>query len=1143
MNKIVSIRYMIPLMLLLSVVLTSVMSEQYLSPRAKAAVEEEIVDDIKQIMSLLKNSTEVFIHQGNVDAIAGQLELLQDDKNVKLAVLASESGNILISGSRVLNGKSVNQGWSSFDYVNTIKEITDKNREIIRRFNKNISAIYAIGSLQEKGHEYYLIVEKNIESKLLQSQKKLTYEVVSFAGTALLLSIGLILLFHYMITRPIQYLSNLSMSLLADSDSTDFNKNKKSEFSRIEYTLRKMADELENYNHDNGKDGIISDKNRSLTSFGRWTLDVNSFEICSVDNVGFISALDSKVKDLDGFINIVHPDDRQMVRENIDNCINRARRFGIKHRIIKPDGQIRWVQETGDLVCDENNKARYMPVIVQDISEQMLLETHMLNTLRELNFQKYSMDLHAIIATTDTSGVITDVNDKFVEISGYSRQELIGQTHRIVNSGYHSDEFFADLWETISSGKPWEGDICNKNKKGELYWVHTTITPHLDDQGKPDSYTSIRTEITELKQMVEQLDLQASALESVSDGIVITDSNGYIKWVNHAYTRMTGFDYNEVVGRKPEIANFADTNGGHYNKVWDSLLSSEAWCAELWNKRKDGSIYLEEERITPVRNKDQKITYFVSVKRDITDRKKIENELSQFKETLDETLDCVFIFDPQTLLFTYANQGAMNQVGYSSDELMKLRPFDIKPEINEQQFRDRIRPLIEGEKQSITFDTVHMHKDGHKIPVEVFLQYIVPENDSPRFVAIVRDITTRQQLQRQLQQAQKMEAVGQLTGGIAHDFNNILASVLGYAELAREELKQYDNNQIESFLNEIYNSGIRAKDLVEQMLAFSRGSNKMYKLQSVSKLVNESLKMLGSILPSSIEIDCQIPDEEFFINTDPVQIHQLVMNLCINARDAMEGQGKIGIHLSRLDDAVFECNGCHEKLRGNYIRLLISDTGCGIDAEHIQRIFDPFYTTKEAGHGSGMGLSMVHRIMHDHSGHVIVDSEINKGTRFSLMFPALEYCQYDDSISEKNSEISEDSLASHESKILIVDDEMSVGKFIGEVFNQQGYQTIIETSSEKAFSMLNQNPDAFDLLVTDQTMPGMTGMELAQSIKDIRPDLPVILCSGYNDDIVEEKANLTGVSAFISKPIDTRKILSTTRKLLSNRDYVSPNVS
>ena len=387
-------------------------------------------------------------------------------------------------------------------------------------------------------------------------------------------------------------------------------------------------------------------------------------------------------------------------------------------------------------------------------------------------------------------------------------------------------------------------------------------------------------------------------------------------------------------------------------------------------------------------------------------------------------------------------------------------------------------------------------------------------------------------LQIQLQQAQKMEAIGQLTGGIAHDFNNILASMLGFTELCTLRANEIGDDAIKRYLNEISKSGERARDLVAQMLTFSREGQAGSSPLQLEPIINDSITMLEHIVPSNIKLHIDIDAGLPAVMSNPVQVHQLLMNLCINARDAIENNGTIDISLKRIKANERKCSSCHDQLKGEYIDLSVKDSGNGIDQKTLERIFDPFFTTKAVGKGTGMGLSVVHGIMHEHGGHIQVDSSTDQGTTFHLMFlPAEEQTTAIQDTAGKPESITGKQIKGH---ALIVDDELSVATLIKELLGSAGCEATIETDSQKACTMILQQPDRFDLLITDQTMPNMTGMELIKEVFTVRPNLPVILCSGYSDQINEDSAKTIGIQNYMNKPLNIHDFLNKVGSLLQS---------
>ncbi len=895
------------------------------------------------------------------------------------------------------------------------------------------------------------------------------------------------------------------------------------------------------------------------------------------------------------------------------------------------------------------------------------------------------LDEHAVVSITDVSGKITYVNDKFCEISGYHREELLGRNHRIVKSTAHSGGFFRDMWRTIVNGDTWQGMIENRTKAGASYWVQTTIMPLLNEKGKPEQYISIRT--------------------------------------------------------------------------------------------------------------------------DVSDRIRAQKGLAHFKHILDQTLDCVFLFDSRTLRFMYVNLGAVEQVGYTESELLVMTPLDIKAEFDESRFRETIAPLINNERDHLTLEATHVAKSGKHIPVEIFLQYFPEGPDHGQCIAIVRDVSERQRINRALesltvtassqhvfhdisrsvsqtlgyrwagvgqfidgekrvemlgfwdtdheaelfsydlagtpcaelcrdhtsliipdrvserypdddmlrdlgavcyrgerllgtegegigilftlddnpcvesstdrallrvaaeraalelqrvaaetalatrntelfemlnrisdgffsltadwhitylnqaasvmfgtswdevrgeviwdvlpevgsfffkplhqamktqslvrtegfyspmsrwfslhiypspegmsvylqdvtehrdvqeerrrmdermQQAHKMEAVGQLTAGIAHDFNNILASIMGYTDLAMTRCVGEGQEKLEEYLGQVYRAGERARDLIQQMLTFSRSGDSQAKPLDPVPLVKETLKMLTATLPASIHLKFDRFAEELpKIRAEPVQLQQLIMNLCINARDAMHGKGELTVGLGFRRHAGDECASCHDSISGDYVELVVSDTGQGMDSHTLTHLFEPFFTTKEVGDGTGLGLSMVHGIMHDGHGHIRVDSAIGKGTSFRLLFEPVES---DGKVLSENSATEVPAAGGEGQHILIVDDEKAILGFMQAWLSQAGYDIRTFADSRQALSYLQQHPEQVDLVITDQTMPAMTGMELAVEILELRPGLPIILCSGCSEQVDKEAARAVGIRSFFNKPYDRGPMLARIHELLS----------
>lgn len=397
-------------------------------------------------------------------------------------------------------------------------------------------------------------------------------------------------------------------------------------------------------------------------------------------------------------------------------------------------------------------------------------------------------------------------------------------------------------------------------------------------------------------------------------------------------------------------------------------------------------------------------------------------------------------------------------------------------------------------------------------------------------VCTAHDITERKRMEKEkkklearLRQAQKMEAIGTLAGGIAHDFNNILFPILGYSEMLMNDAP--DNSDLKRDLSIIFNGTKRARDLVKQILAFSRQREYDLKPIKVHLVVKEALKLIRSSIPATIDIMQNIIDCEL-VMADYTQIHQVAINLLTNAYHAMEKKGgKLKVTLKEVDLRVDDLKGMPP---GTYVRLTVSDTGIGMDQSTIDRIFDPYFTTKKEGKGTGLGLAVVHGIIKSHGGHISVYSEPGKGSEFHFYLPVIKAQQ-------ETKQIEIQPIKKSNERILVVDDEKMVVEIQQKMLKRLGYDVTSCTSSVEALKAFQANPDNFDLIITDMTMPNMTGDQLAQKIMEIRTDIPIILCSGFSEKMSNEKAKSLGIKKFLMKPVLIKDLSITIRRALDNK--------
>jgi len=507
--------------------------------------------------------------------------------------------------------------------------------------------------------------------------------------------------------------------------------------------------------------------------------------------------------------------------------------------------------------------------------------------------------------------------------------------------------------------------------------------------------------------LVRQIN-QASArfrdfADTASDWYWETDQRYAITYVSDRYLELLGVSREGVIGQPlnklmgsmaNEYADVSsrsdDLNGGTGDRkvYWKSLSTIKDRVGNEHYITISGKPYVDEHGT---------VLGFRGTGSDITSQMKAEKSYKAFKNTLDRVLDCVFMFDPETLKFTYVNQGAIEHVRYTYDELMKMTPIDLQPEFNEEMFRMILDPMISGEKTVEKFETVHRTKNGVSVPVEIFLQYVSSRDEKPQFVSIVRDITERQRadeeraaVEQALNDSQKMEALGHLSGGMAHEFNNMLVPIIGLTELTISSLPE-DSDEHEN-LEIALDAAMRARELIEQILLFSRSEGRTLEPVDFAKLISQGIKILRASLPTQVIVaDDLSQGEGTQVICEPTEINQILMNLGKNAADAIgEKGGHIMIKLDTVDLHEKRAARIYGVTPGTYAKFEVRDDGCGMSRETQMKIFNPFYTTKEVGSGTGMGLSMVHGLVKNYGGAVHVRSALGKGTTFEVLLPSYD---------------------------------------------------------------------------------------------------------------------------------------------------------
>jgi len=414
------------------------------------------------------------------------------------------------------------------------------------------------------------------------------------------------------------------------------------------------------------------------------------------------------------------------------------------------------------------------------------------------------------------------------------------------------------------------------------------------------------------------------------------------------------------------------------------------------------------------------------------------------------------------------------------------------------------------------------------------LNKTLEERINTRTSMLREELEQRQLLEKQLQQAQKLESLGQLTGGIAHDFNNMLSSISGYSQLITTMRAYKEDEKLANYIDQVLKASNRAAELVKQMLIFSRTEGNIDIKENISalSLIQETEKFLRPIIPSSIDVVVESCDINPLVNINPAMINQVLMNLCLNAKDAMESSnGTLGMSVNLEEFNQQYCASCHHDFSGKFVEIKISDTGSGIEKNILGRLFDPFFSTKEVGKGTGMGLSMVHGLVHQHGGHVLIHTTPGAGTEISVLLPEAK-----GQLDTIEVIIAEDNIRKtiKDKTVLIVDDELAIIGFLGELLKSYGLNVILMSDSQKALDVFREKSADIDLVITDQTMPNLTGVQLSQEILNLSPSMPIIMCTGYSEHIDKEGALAMNIRDFIEKPVGADEMVRAIANVFSS---------
>jgi PAS domain S-box-containing protein len=802
----------------------------------------------------------------------------------------------------------------------------------------------------------------------------------------------------------------------------------------------------------------------------------------------------------------------------------------------RKDGELRWWSVNATALPD----ATFLAHVV-DVTERRQGEE------ARAIFRQLLDDAEHIVVFKDTQLRYVLVNRAYTTLTGKGIAEVTGKTDVEAFSGLSTPEQIEVYMEAdrralaLSPGQSLTVEEATLAADGSVRTYLTKKFPVYSEDGRLLGSGTMTSEITEIKRAQQQLqasiDMLGTVMDAIPADIYVMEPGTYkILYMNKAMQQRFG---EEIIGRP----------------CWQVLRHDSGPCSccrlPLLLSGSEGETATWEE-LNPVTgrifvNIDTMITWpdgrrvKLQVASDVSELRHVEAAVAASREELRQVIDLVphFIFakdlDGCYLLVnrTLAEAYRMTvtemtgrfdrDILLDRDEVERLRRVDREVIASGELRHTEAVITLPGEQSPRYYSSVRVPFSifGSKRPAVLGVSVDITEHK--------RDEEEKRLLTSQLHQAQKMEAIGTLAGGIAHDFNNILGAIIGYAEMLREDSPVGSSAYTDS--DQVLKAGMRAKELVKQILAFSRQSAFERVVLQPASIVAEAVKLLRASLPATIIIDQDLEADCGLVLADPTHIHQIVMNLCTNAFHAMEGSGgTLGVHLRRitLREAIRADVG--QPQPGDYVCLSIKDSGSGIIPEVRERIFDPYFTTKEVGKGTGLGLSTVHGIVEAHGGAIVCESVLGQGTTFHVYLPEVEAV-------EAAASARRDIAEAGGEHILLVDDEEILADLVKSMLERSGYRVTAKTGSLEALAVFQNHPESFDLVITDQTMPGMTGIDLARRLLQLRPGLPIILCTGYSSYLSEERARAMGITGFAMKPLVRKEIVALIQQVLERKVF------
>lgn len=801
-------------------------------------------------------------------------------------------------------------------------------------------------------------------------------------------------------------------------------------------------------------------------------------------------------------------------------------------RIERRDGTIRWISVKGFPTYDDEGDLSSVTGIAEDVTVRKQYEIEL--SERESKYRMLVEHAEDLVVKFDTDGHLLFVSPSYCRTFGKSEHQLLGKafmpllheedqaaTNEAMKGLYYPPfRVYLEQRTMTMQGWRWFG------------WSDSSI---LDEQQQVIEIIGVGRDITQQKQaefaLRESETRYRELVDNMSDGVAVYQrigetENFLITNLNHAAERMAGYTKEEVIGQQVDHIFPGVREMG--------LLDSIRQVATEGNPQRRPVCSYRDQRI------ELWLEYYiyklpsgevVAVFRDVTAEQHAIDALKRSEEkfrSLFEDLSIGLVIADQNGVTQETNKSFAQMFGVDREQMIGRSLQELLAVESPAETADRLADLVNGRLEDYSFQASYNLADERKLTANIAICALYDDKQQRAFLyGIAEDVTVvelaraeRDRLQRERMRTYRLEALGRLAGGIAHDFNNILGAISGFIELALMRLGRVEPKQIIGYLEQSQKSSARAIELVKQLRDFSRApENRASTPQDFGQLITNSMEIIRSLLPSSISFDIHLAEQPFRVACDPGQVEQVLLNLCISARDAMDGQGKILVSLDSYHAEGERCVICSERVKGAWVSLLVQDSGKGITHADMERIFEPFYTIEGREKSGGLELSIVHAIVAGYNGHILVESDPEVGTSFRILFPP-----YVDEVealgaTETEQASSESALLAPGSRVLLVDDEASLRQLLKEALVGDGYEVEVCTDGSRAWELLRNRAHNFDLLITDQTMPHITGLDLVRMLRAEGDTLPVVLCTGFSEKVNPRVMKELNISHYLEKPI------------------------